>query len=1138
MKKKRTIFNTLSRIFTVFAVALFFGFSGVTSFFEINNAHAATPTLVAAGAKASAITAVTPPLPAGLAVDDILLLFVETANQAITIPTPNGGVWAQVTNSPQGTGTAGIAGATRLTVFWSRYNGTQGAPTTSDSGDHQFAQIIAFRGVIATGNPWDVTAGDILATASTAVTIPGVTTTSTETLVVAVVANDTDVNNTPQTSGWANGGLSSLTEVLNADANTNAGRGGGFGVAVGPRLTTGATGNSTATLLNSSIQARMTIALKPPLTLAIGATSGNKVASLNSGSTAQYANDVTCNSPASCSAFTLVSSAGETLTSTKITETGTTNATNNLSNLAVFYDTDGNFANGVTGQYGTTVASLTSEAATVSGSLALVAGTTYYFYVRADMINGASDPKGGETINFQIALPADVVTSALSAKSGAPVSLAGTTTVKPKITSYTNSTEPALDYSNCAGTGCGARIGGGVGFKQSVVITGFGFGVRTCGTGNCSTISDNIKIGTHQITDANVITWSSTSITFQTDTLNVGDTDTDWGSEFGGVGALAVTAGGAASGGLDFYIFPQVISLTMCNKAEFPVGDGGREHDGTDSVCLNGLKDGQVRLNGTRFGTAVTGGYVRILGCDVTTCASPTGTVNVDSWGNELIQVQVPPVIDDTINTGSLIMKQGLGSNNKMHSYTMTNFRVFPRIISPPSASVGDPITITGNHLCQGGTCPLAFGIIDNVIVFNSYATSTVWGIGGWTDTAVNTQVPTSAMSGNVVITSNIYKSNAVIFSLLSLVPDNPLNLTQRDASLATISIGGTASSTPVRYTLDTSSAITGGTMYSQVEVRPVLGTNRNFTSTCSANSYCFEGTGTAYGGGTINLLTTSTPPGDIYHWQARVRYNKSGSDYYSSWVSFDSASPETSTDFQIDTTAPPVTNISSGLPGSNSATITWDTTDEVSTSRIEYNIGGMFAGGYNCAGTTECTALTDVLPTRVNLHSIALSNLNSGTTYSYRVRSMDAAGNETVSGISTFLTATVNNPAKTTKFYVAGGTSPVTNASPGIYQFYATTTEANITAKSSFITLTGIYETTNVSPTNSSVTVQYESESPVTYVLPGGPSGTFRNYFKIIRKVNTVNTVTQNTFTVRPDAATTLYVNSASLVMTYSYTP
>ena len=220
-----------------------------------------SPAFVAVGTVATGTTTMTPALPSGIATGDILLLFVETANQAVTISNQNNGTWAQVTNSPQGTGTAGGTVATSLTIFWSRYNGSQGAPTTSvTSGDHQIGQIAAFRGTVASGNPWDVTAGNVASTASTSVSIPGATTTVANTLVLAIVANGTDTT-TAQTSGWTNSNLTSLTELM--DNSTNTGNGGGFGIATGGKATAGTYSTTTATLATSSVQGRMSIALKP-----------------------------------------------------------------------------------------------------------------------------------------------------------------------------------------------------------------------------------------------------------------------------------------------------------------------------------------------------------------------------------------------------------------------------------------------------------------------------------------------------------------------------------------------------------------------------------------------------------------------------------------------------------------------------------------------------------------------------------------------------------------------------------------------------------------------------------------------------------------------------------------------------------
>ncbi|MEI7851531.1 MAG: putative Ig domain-containing protein [Kiritimatiellales bacterium] len=227
----------------------------------VDAAPVSAPTFVAAGAIAGGTGTIAPALPAGIATGDILLLFVETANQTSTVSVANGGTWAQVTGSPQGTGTAAATASTRLTAFWSRYNGTQGAPTVSDSGDHQIARMIAIRGAAASGNPWDVTAGGVEATSDTSASIPGATTTVANTLVVVAVAGSLpDSTSTAIFSGWANANLTSLTERTD-NANTS-GNGGALGVATGIKATAGAYGNTTATHSSSAVKGMMSIAIK------------------------------------------------------------------------------------------------------------------------------------------------------------------------------------------------------------------------------------------------------------------------------------------------------------------------------------------------------------------------------------------------------------------------------------------------------------------------------------------------------------------------------------------------------------------------------------------------------------------------------------------------------------------------------------------------------------------------------------------------------------------------------------------------------------------------------------------------------------------------------------------------------------
>lgn len=221
------------------------------------------PVFLGAGGAASGTGNITPGVPRDvqlneiLQLNDIILLFDETANEAVS--TPSG--YAVVADSPQGTGTAGGTTSTRLDAFWKRATATEAAPTITDPGDHAIGRILAFRGCIGSGNPWDVTSGDTGAS-STSVSIPGDTTTVVNTLVVAAVANATDTL-TAQTSAYVNTDLANLTERV--DNNTDQGNGGGFAVVTGEKATAGSYAATTATLATASVQGRMSIALKPAL---------------------------------------------------------------------------------------------------------------------------------------------------------------------------------------------------------------------------------------------------------------------------------------------------------------------------------------------------------------------------------------------------------------------------------------------------------------------------------------------------------------------------------------------------------------------------------------------------------------------------------------------------------------------------------------------------------------------------------------------------------------------------------------------------------------------------------------------------------------------------------------------------------
>ncbi|MGH3805798.1 MAG: DUF4347 domain-containing protein, partial [Pseudonocardiaceae bacterium] len=229
----------------------------------------AVPTFLGFGSVGDNANAITPGLPSSLVEGDMLLLFAETANQAVTIANQNGGTWTEITPS-QGIGTT--AAGTRLTVFWSRYNGTQVAPTTSDSGNnpgsHQVGQIYAFRGVVPTGNPVNITSGGSEA-ADNSLSVPGATTTVADTLVVVAASISMQLTTDNFGATWTNASLANFT-LLNNVAGT-AGNDGRIAVLTGEKATAGAYGATTNTLnVATNTKGYMTIALAPNIAPVVG----------------------------------------------------------------------------------------------------------------------------------------------------------------------------------------------------------------------------------------------------------------------------------------------------------------------------------------------------------------------------------------------------------------------------------------------------------------------------------------------------------------------------------------------------------------------------------------------------------------------------------------------------------------------------------------------------------------------------------------------------------------------------------------------------------------------------------------------------------------------------------------------------
>lgn len=196
-------------------------------------------------------------LPGSLAAGDLVIIAVESANEALT--TPAG--WAPVpAPNPVSTGTAGGTTSTRLSLFY-RF-GTGAGPTIGDPGNHMVWSSIAFIGVDTT-DPFEDIQGDALAVASTTMTFPAATTLGPDRMIALFGASHPD-SAANHISGFTNANLTSLTERF--DNASTAGNGGGVYCATGLMASAGSTGTTTATLVTTSNQGRITIALKPAST--------------------------------------------------------------------------------------------------------------------------------------------------------------------------------------------------------------------------------------------------------------------------------------------------------------------------------------------------------------------------------------------------------------------------------------------------------------------------------------------------------------------------------------------------------------------------------------------------------------------------------------------------------------------------------------------------------------------------------------------------------------------------------------------------------------------------------------------------------------------------------------------------------
>jgi hypothetical protein len=217
----------------------------------------AIPAVVGVGAAASGLAAVAPAFPAAYTpvADDVFLTWCECDGADVLVP-PSG--WALAVASVLSTGTT-----SKLSVLWRRAQAGDTAPSIADPGNHLLGRMIVVRGCAATGNPWDVAFFTTELAADTTVSIPGVTTTANDCLVLTAFGTGQDVASTAGATAWANATLDGGVVTEQMDNWVADGTGGGFAMASGEKATAGATGATTATLsLTANFKTLLTIALR------------------------------------------------------------------------------------------------------------------------------------------------------------------------------------------------------------------------------------------------------------------------------------------------------------------------------------------------------------------------------------------------------------------------------------------------------------------------------------------------------------------------------------------------------------------------------------------------------------------------------------------------------------------------------------------------------------------------------------------------------------------------------------------------------------------------------------------------------------------------------------------------------------
>jgi phosphodiesterase/alkaline phosphatase D-like protein len=280
--------------------------------------------------------------------------------------------------------------------------------------------------------------------------------------------------------------------------------------------------------------------------------------------------------------------------------------------------------------------------------------------------------------------------------------------------------------------------------------------------------------------------------------------------------------------------------------------------------------------------------------------------------------------------------------------------------------------------------------------VISSVASSGITSSGAtitwWTNEASDSQVEyglTTSYGSSTPLNTSLVTSHSVALSGLTASTTYHFRVKSRDA-VANLAVSGDYSFT-TSAPADTQAPVISSVASSDITTS---GATITWTTDEASDSQVEYGLTAGYGSSTplntslvtshsvaVSGLTAST----TYHYRVKSKDAAgnlaTGQDY-----TFTTAAPP-------DITPPVISSVASSGITSGGATITW-TTNEASDSQVEYGL---------TAGYGSSTPLNTSL---VTSHSVALSGLSASTTYHYRVKSRDTAGNLGTSGDYSFATS------------------------------------------------------------------------------------------------------------------------------------